>query len=69
VIFSRRQLIGWGMSLLLLAIYPLTGWGDENQADAAAIGLQPLVLAPDLFPILPWDVLHDWKEPHRNPRA
>ena len=29
--------------------------------------IQPIVHSPDLFPILPWDVLHGWKPPHRNP--
>ncbi|MHB8897671.1 MAG: hypothetical protein ACYC6Y_02870 [Thermoguttaceae bacterium] len=30
--------------------------------------LQPFVSSPDLFPILPWDVLHGWKEPLQQPR-
>ena len=30
--------------------------------------IQPITHTPDLFPILPWDVLHGWKEPHRNPK-
>jgi len=30
--------------------------------------IQPFTHSPDLFPILPWDVLHGWKEPYRNPK-
>lgn len=38
----------------------------DDTAPPAAI--QPFVHSPDLFPILPWDVLHGWKAPHRNPK-
>ena len=30
--------------------------------------IQPFTHSADLFPILPWDVLHGWKEPYRNPK-
>ena len=30
--------------------------------------IRPFNHSPDLFPILPWDVLHGWKEPYRNPK-
>ena len=30
--------------------------------------IQPFVYAPELFPIMPWDRLHGWKPPHRNPK-
>lgn len=30
--------------------------------------LQPLVHAPELFPIMPWDPLHGWKSPYSNPK-
>lgn len=30
--------------------------------------IQPFTHSPDLFPILPWDVLHGWKEPYQNPK-
>ena len=29
---------------------------------------QPFTHSPDLFPILPWDVMLGWKEPYRNPK-
>jgi hypothetical protein len=33
-----------------------------------SVGLTPLGHSPEFFPILPWDALHDWKKPYRNPK-
>lgn len=30
--------------------------------------IQPFTHSLDLFPIMPWDTLHGWKQPHRNPK-
>ena len=30
--------------------------------------IQPFNYSSELFPIMPWDVLHGWRPPHRNPR-
>lgn len=35
--------------------------------DSPGPAIQPFTHPSDLFPILPWDVLHGWKAPHRNP--
>lgn len=36
--------------------------GEESPA------IQPFEHSPDLFPILPWDVLHGWRTPFRDPQ-
>ena len=33
-----------------------------------SLGLTPLTHSPDLFPILPWDLLRGWKKPYRTPK-
>jgi hypothetical protein len=38
----------------------------KPQSAAAALGLTPLEHAVELFPILPWDVIHDAKKPSRS---
>lgn len=53
--------------LVIVVLFPLGALAGEAGA-VSPPGLQPFTHSPDLFPILPWDVLHGWKEPHRNPK-
>ena len=53
--------------LVLLAIVFVsadTVAGDETLVSPSVI--QPFEHSPDLFPILPWDVLHGWQAPFRD---
>lgn len=58
--------------LLLVAMLPASGYpadpSDESQHVAQSLELTPFVHPADLFPILPWDVLHGWKKPYRMPK-
>lgn len=58
--------------LLLIAMLPASGYpadpSDESHNVARSLDLTPFVHPPELFPILPWDVLHGWKKPHRTPK-
>ena len=55
--------------LVLLAIAFVsadTAAGEETLVGPSVI--QPFEYAPDLFPILPWDVLHGWQAPFHDPK-
>jgi len=59
-------------TIVLVVILPLTAYPADPTAKAQvapqSIGLTPFDHSPDFFPILPWDALHDWKKPYRNPK-
>ena len=40
----------------------------EPASNTSSPPIQPFTHSRDLFPVLPWDVLHGWKPPHRNPK-
>ena len=58
--------------VILIAAFPAmvfpAGPPAKPQAAPESLGLTPFIHSPDLFPILPWDPLHDWKKPYRNPK-
>ncbi len=60
----RYRIVDW-FALACLALFPVCLSAAEPLPPSKT---QPFTHSPDLFPILPWDVLHDWKEPYRNPR-
>ncbi len=68
MILSRQSLAPWWASMWLVVMVPWTAWCGEQDATPESLDLQPLQLTPDLYPILPWDVLHGWKDPHRDPK-
>jgi hypothetical protein len=43
-----------------------TATGQETLVSPSVI--QPFEHSPDLFPILPWDVLHGWQAPFHDPK-
>jgi ribosomal protein L7/L12 len=53
---------------VLLAGFALADGPPAKVTAVESLGLTPLVHSPDLFPILPWDPLHDWKRPYRTPK-
>lgn len=75
----RKNPHGWPMYPRLRNMARLVTWpiimfvgllasAQEPGSVADADGIEPFVHASDFFPILPWDVLHGWKEPFREPR-
>ncbi len=62
---SRKH---WCFSILIIFLCAILAVAQQPNSDDATLSLQPFVHGPELFPILPWDVLHGWQEPHRNPR-
>jgi len=60
--------IGWLVSLLTVVFSSLGVLSAEPPSNTPSPSIQPFTHSPDLFPILPWDVLHGWKEPYRNPK-
>jgi len=42
---------------------------ETTVAAARALGIEPLVLPAEFFPILTWDKLRGWKPPHRDPAS
>ena len=64
-LFALRR--GWlvvGFALATLS----TAMRAAEPASPPVAGPPPFTHAPELFPVLPWDVLHGWNAPHRNPR-
>ena len=62
---SRKH---WCFSILIIFLCAILAVAQQPNSDDATLSLQPFVHGPELFPILPWDVLHGWQEPHRNPQ-
>jgi len=58
--------------IVLVTLLPLRAYPADPTAKPPSppqpIGLTPFVHPSDFFPILPWDALHNWKKPHRNPK-
>ena len=57
--------------------FVLTGFPPEARSDdqapgsvspSSVPGLQAFTHDPGLYPILPWDTLHGWNKPDRNPK-
>jgi hypothetical protein len=50
-----------------LGVFLLTAQSAEPAPNTATDPqIQPFTQAPELFPILPWDVLHGWTKPYRD---
>jgi hypothetical protein len=62
-----KMYICWLTSLLIVVFLALGALAAEPASNTPSPSIQPFTHSPDLFPILPWDVLHGWKEPNRNP--
>lgn len=56
----------WVVTLLIVLLSVAAFAADPPSNTQPPI--QPFTHSPDLFPILPWDVLHGWKEPYQNPK-
>jgi hypothetical protein len=52
---------------LLILFLSVAGYAADPPSNTPP-PIQPFTHSPDLFPILPWDVLHGWKEPYQNPK-
>ena len=65
----RLQIIGRliGSVCLTVCSCSLLAAADDPLPNTSPT-IQPFTHSPDLFPIMPWDVLHGWKQPHRNPK-
>ncbi len=62
-----KQLLSCFLLSFAIGLLASNSFAGED-APAVAPAIEPLELSPDLFPILPWDVLHGWKPPFRNPK-
>lgn len=58
----RFPFIGRLICSVCLMVFPICLTGAEPS------DMQPFAHSPDLFPIMPWDVLHGWKEPYQDPK-
>jgi len=58
----------WLTSWLVVVLLVSGALAAEPGSDTPSPSIQPFTHSPDLFPILPWDVLHGWKPPHRHPK-
>ena len=61
-VFSADPALGQGSGL---AGAP----AETTVAAARALGIEPLVLPAEFFPILTWDKLRGWKPPYRDPTS
>lgn len=57
-----------GFVCIMACSCSLPAAADNPPSTSPTSDIQPFTHSPDLFPIMPWDVLHDWKQPHRNPK-
>jgi len=57
----------WAVGVLLVGIGGALRADDASAPSGAAPDVPSLACPAELFPILPWDALHKWKEPHQNP--
>jgi hypothetical protein len=64
LVCSRIRCFAPLLGVLLLTLNSLSAEQPSNSPPQ----LKSFAHSPDLFPILPWDVLHGWKPPHRNPK-
>ena len=60
--------VRWLVSLLSILFLPPDLPAAEPASNTPSPALQPFAHSLDLFPIMPWDPLHDWKPPFRNPK-
>lgn len=58
----RLQILVLLIVAVCLMVFPIC------LAAAEPSDIQPFIHSPALFPLLPWDVLHGWKPPHRDPK-
>ena len=59
--------IRWLVSLLTVLFLTVDAIAADPPSNISP-PIQPFTHSPDLFPVMPWDVLHGWKEPYRNPK-
>jgi hypothetical protein len=62
----RNLLVPFLALLAIVFVSTDTAAGEETLVNPSVI--QPFEYSPDLFPILPWDVLHGGQTPFRDPK-
>ncbi|MBN2130173.1 MAG: hypothetical protein JW741_11785 [Sedimentisphaerales bacterium] len=69
----RRTLALWTIAFLPVGLVWLdAAHGDDRGRSSASTAssqpsAEPTVLGPDFFPLMPWDPIHGWTEPHLEP--